>query len=318
MGVIDAIAEGCFAVARRPIVMAPVVALDLFYWLGARLTIAPLVEALIHSLQSSTGPGVDATTVDALRQYEQTSNLVTLLALGQKPLLPSLLPEQIARPWAQGVFDLDRWWLLLPCIAGLALVGLLVLALPLAALGQVVREEPFSPLHIARQTPRIWLRMLGLLAVILAGLTIVGLPALIVMTLLAVVGINPAPLLLLSVAPLAIIYVYLSLAPEAIAVSDVGPLRAIKLSASVVRRNFWGMLGLLAATLLIGYGFPYGWALLTKYVAGVLLAIVGNGVLATGLLAAGMFYYRERLAALEGKAVGQPDQPAAERRDDKR
>jgi hypothetical protein len=234
--------------------MAPVMALDLFYWLGARLTVAPLVEALIRNLQSSGGPGVDATTVDTLRQYEQNSNLFTLLALGQKPLLPSLLPEQIARPWAPGVFDLDRWWLLLPCIVGLAVLGLLVLALPLAALGQVVREEPFSPLGILRQTPLIWLRMLGLLAVIVAGLTIVGLPALILMTLLAVVGINPAPLLLLAVAPLAIVYVYLSLAPEAIAVSDVGPLRAIKLSASVVRRKFWGMLGLLAATLLIGYG----------------------------------------------------------------
>jgi hypothetical protein len=105
-----------------------------------------------------------------LRQYEQNSNLFTLLALGQKPLLPSLLPEQIARPWAQGVFDLDRWWLLLPCIAGLALAGLLMLALPLAALGQVVREEPFSPLGVLRQTPRIWLRMLGLLAVIIAGI----------------------------------------------------------------------------------------------------------------------------------------------------
>ena len=133
----------------------------------------------------------------------------------------------------------------------------------------------------------------------MAGLFLLGMPLLILSGLLVIIGMSPGILVLVTLLPLLLLYVHLSLAPEAIVVSDVGPFEGIKLSIRVVRRNFWPMFGLLAATILIEQGFSLGWSLLTRQAAGVPLAILGNGFVGTGLTAAAMFFYRERLLALE-------------------
>lgn len=311
MGVIDAIADGCFAVARRPYLLIPTVALDLFYWFGGRLTIAPLVEAAVASLQATGAP--DPQVVAQLRELEPGSDLFSLLSLGVNTLLTTVDGERIARPWGAGVLDPGHWALVLLAGVALGLLGLLILALYLTALAQAARGEPFDLRRIARRAPVCGLRLLGLLATILGGLLLLGLPVLILSALLVAVGVSPAPLGLLLFPPLLWLYIYLALAPEAIAVSEVGPLAALKLSVRVVRRNFWPTVGLLAATYLIVWGFPYGWQLLTAQPAGVPLAIVGNALLTTGLSAAAMLFYRDRLAALDAPATagqGRPGQPA--------
>jgi len=82
VGVIDAIADGCFAVARRPYVLIPPVALDLWYWLGERFTPAPLVEAFLRLAaavqQAQPSPQEAVLTpaqVEAFRAVEGDFNL---------------------------------------------------------------------------------------------------------------------------------------------------------------------------------------------------------------------------------------------------
>lgn len=311
MGVIDAIADGCFAVARRPYVILPPVALDLFYWLGGRMTVAPLTGALAGALERSGQ--ADAATLGNLRDLEADSDLFALLSPGISTLLTAVGPEDVARPWGRGTIDLGGWPVVLLAAVGFGLLGILCWAVYLAGLAQVVREEPFDPRRLARRAPVCWLRLLGLAATVAGGLLLIGLPLLILAAVLAVLGLNAAPLLLLLLPLLVWLYCLLALAPEAIAVSEAGPLAAIKLSVRVVRRNFWPAVGLLAATFLITVGFPEGWRVLTRQAAGVPLAIVGNAFLTTGLSAAAMIFYRERLAALDAPVAaagpGQPGQP---------
>lgn len=311
MGVIDAIADGCFAVARRPVLLIPPVTLDLFYWLGSRLTVAPLTEATIRGVQR-TGT-VDQELIASLLRFEQESNLLAVLSPGMKTLLArTLLPipalpvpasRTVTRPWGQGVLDPGHWALVLLSLVVLGALGLLCLALYLCGVAQLVRDEPFNLRLLVRRAPACWVRLLGLGAIVVGVVALVGMPVLLLAGLLTVASISPAPLLLLAIPPLVWLYCYLILAPEAIVVSDVGPLRAIKLSVEVVRRNFWATAGLIAATLLISQGFPLAWGLLARQVAGVPLAIVGNAFVGTGLAAAAMFFYRERLAALEKPSV---------------
>jgi hypothetical protein len=303
VGVIDAIADGCFAVARRPAVVVPVVALDLLYWLGGRLTPAPFTDGLVRLIelgqQQNPAASDPSDTIDALRTVGQTENLLSLLALGQKPLLPQLTGDEVGRPWGTGTIETGHWSIVILLAIILSIVGLFWLALALSVLAPLVRGEPFEPLTVLRRVPRCWLRLLGLVAIIIAGLILLGMPLLILSGLMVIVGLSPGILVLVTFIPLLLLYVHLSLAPEAIVVSDVGPFEAIKLSIRVVRRNFWPMFGLLAATILIEQGFPIGWSLLTRQTAGVPLAIIGNGFVGTGLTAAAMFFYRERLLALE-------------------
>jgi hypothetical protein len=311
VGVIDAIADGCLAVVRRPWVVVPVVALDLVYWLGGRLMITPFTDGVIRLLelaqqQSPTGPD-SAETIETLRTLGRDTDLLGLLSVGQRPLLPLLDAELVGRPWGVGAIDPGSWWAVVLLTAVLLCFGVFWLALALCLLAPLVRQEPFALGAVLRQVPRSWLRLLGLYAIILGGFALVFLPLLITATILSLLGLGAASLLLLLLFPLLILYVYLALAPEAIVVSDVGPLRAIKLSVQVVRRNFWPTFGLLAATYLIATGFPFGWRLLTPQVAGVPLAIVGNGVIVTALAAAAMLFYRERAAALEPAQAQVPE-----------
>jgi len=311
VGVIDAIADGCFAVARRPLVLVPVVTLDLLYWFGGRITAAPFTDDLIHLLELAPqqGPGGPdpAETIATLRVLGQETDLFGLLTLGQHPLLLQLTVEQVGRPWGVGTLDAGNWAVVVLLAVLFAVLGIFWLAVSLSLIAPLARREPFSLVAVLRQVPRCWLRLVGLCAVIVAGFCLLLLPLLILATIMTLLGLSTALLGLLLTVPLLVLYVYLALAPEAIAVSDVGPFRAIKLSVGVVRRNFWPTFGLIAATYLLNYGLHYGWALLTQQAAGVPLAIVGNGFIATGLTAAAMFFYQERLSALETAKTGKPE-----------
>ena len=87
--------------------MIPVVALDLLYWLGGRLTAAPFTNGMISLLefaqqQGSTAPD-SAETIATLRTLGQETDLFGLLSLGQQPLLLAQpVSEQIGRPWGVG------------------------------------------------------------------------------------------------------------------------------------------------------------------------------------------------------------------------
>jgi hypothetical protein len=279
------------------------VALDLLYWLGGQVTIAPLTNGFVRLLElaQEQNPGASdpGDAIATFREFGQSEDLLSLLALGQKPLLPHLTGDQIGRPWGTGTIETGHWTIVILLTVVLAVLGLLWLAAALSVLAPLVRGEPFEWRTLLRRVPRCWLRLLGLCAIIIAGLLLLGMPLLILGGLMALFGVSPELLVLATFLPIVLLYVHLALAPEAIVVSDVGPFEAIKLSIRVVRRNFWPMIGLLAATILIENGFPLAWGLLTRQPAGVPLAIVGNAFVATGLTAAAMFFYRERLAALE-------------------
>ncbi len=326
MGVIDAIAEGCFAVARKPWVLLPLVLLDSLYWLGGRLSVVPLLSGPIALLewsqrqnaamldpsgQSNPGAAEVAEQIAQLREVGGQVDLLGLLSLGQSPLLTKLSDDKVARPWGVGVIDVGNGWLTLLCICGLVLVGLLWFALTLAVVGMLVRDETFAPRVFARRTVRFWGRLLVLGLVLVGALIFLGVPLAILAGLLQLLGLNPSVPLLMLIFPLLLGWLFLARTTDAIAVSDAGPLRAIKLSVLVVRRNFWATVGLFAAQTWISLGFPIAWAYVARETAGVPLAVVGNAFLNTGLLAAAMIFYRDRLAAIEQppKVAQPPPQP---------
>lgn len=307
MGVVDAIADGCWAVVRRPWVILPVVLLDLLYWVSGRLTAAPLTNGLIRLLelaqqQSPSGPD-PADSIRLLRTLGQSTDLLELLSIGQRPLLQVVETDLINRPWGAGVLDLQHWWLICLLVPVLTVAGLFWLACALSLLATLVGEQPFS----VRQVCICWLRLLGLAGVILAGLFMIFMPLLIVSTLLSLLGLGVIAMFLFFLLPMVLLYLYffLSFAPEAIVLNQVGPLRAIKQSVQMVRRNFWSALGLVGATHLIGLGLPYGWQLLTPQVVGVPLAIIGNGLIVSGFAVGALLFFQARTQVALSSAVEQ-------------
>src|SRR5262249_30188073 len=91
--------------------------------------------------------------------------------------------------------------------------------------------------------------------------------------------------------------VHLFFSVAAIFVSNAGPLLAIQRSVGLVRRHLWPSVALIVLTWLILAGMGRVWDVLASSLQspyGVVLGILGNAYVASGLIAAGMVFYTQR------------------------
>jgi hypothetical protein len=189
----------------------------------------------------------------------------------------------------------------------LALVLINGLALPFSALflTQVASAVRGDQAALATWLRRIWqamLAILGRIGIVLGVGLALGLPFMCLIGML----LYFSPSLGLFMSGILIILgfwirIYLGFSNEAIAISGVGPLRALHASFNIVRRNFWGTMGLLALSWVISVGSGVLWLSLAQgSTIGLLVAIGVSAYLGSGLLAARMAFYRERLRRWQG------------------
>jgi hypothetical protein len=99
---------------------------------------------------------------------------------------------------------------------------------------------------------------------------------------------------LLLIAPWLWLGFYLFFAPGAMLVSEVHPGRAVWYSLNIVRTDPWKSLGLVICMSVIQVGLPMLWQQIMVWPWGVLIGIVGNAYVGTGLVVATMIFYRDR------------------------
>jgi hypothetical protein len=296
-GIIDTISSAYGLVYRRPALLLPPILLDLFLWFGPRLSIEGPLRALADLLASQADAGQQEEAIAVVQAAAAQSDVFALLALQVPSMMRLLSPAQTPLAANRPVVAIDE-----PATAALAglllsFAGLLLSMVYLVPIGQIVRDGRFDPKGIVPAVGRAWLRQVGLLLLLIGGGLAVALPLAVITALLAVAGIGVLPLVQFAVSIAAIwLVVYLFFAIDAIVVSEVGPLRAIRYSVAVVRHNFWSTLGLIGLTFLISWQLPELFKLIARNAIGVPIAIVANAFISTGLVAAAMLFYRERLA----------------------
>lgn len=294
---IEPLIEGYAALNRRLWVLIVPIGLDLFLWLGPRVSPERLAEALRAVVASvpQVDPAQGTQVMEALREWGQTANLCHLLSAYLLPLFVPRLgtaePPGYAPPrWAPE----PAWMLLLPVVA--LLLGLLFWSLYITPLADLVRGNPQRGTALLTRMLRTWGRMARLLAVVAFGCVVFLLPAGFLASLSALLSPGLAALMsFLGLAFLLWILFYLYFAPSAVPFSGVGPLRAIYYSLQVVRSNFWQSLGFVLLVTFIRLGTAALWQRLGNYPAGVVVGILGNAYIGGGLAAACLIFYRERL-----------------------
>jgi len=102
---------------------------------------------------------------------------------------------------------------------------------------------------------------------------------------------------------------YFFFAIDALFISRVSPWQALRMSLAIVRTYFWSSAGLIGLTLLISNGLNILWAALAAQAWGLVLGIVGNAYIGSGLAAASMLFYRDRSGLLIAASV--QDRPPA-------
>ena len=292
-GIIDTLGLAFASVNRRPYLIVLPVLVDLYLWLGVGVSAGPLTTTIVNWL--SRQPGMDSAAVSAFGSAGQHYDLVSLLVVSIPSLLGELGQATVAgsgpRVWIAGL----PWWTIAPLGATLAVLGVFVGMLYLTTVGYLIAERPAS-LQLCRDALRNAVRMLGFAAVTVLTLLLLATPALLFGGILLTLGVNVLPLLAV-LAWMAVVWVFFLLffAQDAIVVSGAGPVRAMFLSYNVVRRNVWTTAGFIAVYLVISTGTPLALRVFTHTPWAVPAAMLGNAYVSTGLIAASMLFYRDRV-----------------------
>ena len=298
MSIIDNLTQGFNLVLRRLWLLVAPVALDLYLWLGPKLSIAPVVDKMIANLQQALAAapalgGVETTVaplMENMLQDLQTSvgrtNFFALLSWGRlgMPSIASLLPINSETDVVQQISSYGQ---MVALQLGIMAVGLLITCLFLGLVAQEVRGEGLNLGKLLRSAPGYWLNFVA-----------IGVP----LGILLVVAIFLSMLLgvfafLLWVALLWLL-LYLMFVPQAIILAEEKPLQAVFNSLAVMRLNFWPSLGLIILTQVIGTGVVLVLRLIIGSPIGMVAAILLNAFIGTGLTAALFIFYRDRVALL--------------------
>ena len=295
-GIVDSLTAGFGVVNEQPWIVLFPISLDLFFLFGPRVSIAPVVSQIVTQPTFSQAFGAEA-TAQSIALAEEV-NLLGLLSPGGMSL-PTIVPLLGV---ARGTFTL----LDSPGIAALlavaaVLIGALVGCVYRAVLAQQAREGELSPRSLPGESFFAWSRVLALVALLVVAAIFVLIPLAFVAAVVSLVtgGIATA-FMTAIVATLALAaQLYLFFAPDAIFVSRVGPLQAMRRSAAVVHTGVWSALTLAVLFTVIMVGMGQVWVMLASLASwGLALGIVGNAYIASGLVAASMLFYRERMEIL--------------------
>jgi hypothetical protein len=273
--------------------------LDLFFWLGPRLSLAPLVQ---QTFGDESSPGVAGALMEGhsgaeagFIQAGESFNLFSLLAL-HYPGLPSLMAAKETAGAMIGVGSAPvamLLFLLLPVLG----VGLASLYYTLIA-QRVAGREDESTARVITRSWRNWGRLLRFLLLLIGVSIAFGMPLVFLALLLGessgLFGLVVTALWMVAI----LAQLYLFFLVDAVVISDAGAIQAAKNSVAVVRAYLRPTLGLVILVWVITMGMPIVWDALAGSVPGALVGILGNAYIAVGLAAASMIYYRNRFAAI--------------------
>ena len=324
---IDSISEGYTSINRRLwLVLIPLL-LNLYLWFGAQVSLAPLIADIANAMKSLNpavseqgdmqvvydqflaAGGLDLRQQLAVLNYVPTLRLYVVGAAdgassAPMPAIPEVL--QLINTQRTDTIQIATVGGALLAFVIINALALVISAIFLGQVGAAVRRD-WSPVVGLRRAAKIGLSLLGAIAIIAGVALALGLPLLFFSTLLLYLNQTLGILALIVVYWVGIwISIYIGFTAEAIVISGLGPLRAIYTSFNVVRRNIWGTLGFLAITLVIQLGSGVIWHSLVNTVIGAVIAMVASAYIGSGLLAARMAFYRERLRRWQGATAQSP------------
>lgn len=304
-GLIDTLWTGFDLIRRHAWLLILPTAVDALLWIGPQLTAGPVLERWAASAVAPLAgdPGIEravdearGSAVELMREGEalRRFNLLSLLAV---PVIG--LPSFRAGAPGQGpVLELQSEGGVAAIGLGSLFAGLVLGALFYGLLGHVVREGALSPRQYLTDVPRA----LGALFALFGLLALIGLAVGVSIGALRSAPHLDSPAVAGIIGPIIVAvliwgFVYCFFTVDAIFVSRLWPIAAIKNSILVVRSHFWQTLGFIGMVFVISEGFPFVWeqVAMNLRAPGVILAILGHNYISSGIAAASMTYYKERI-----------------------
>lgn len=302
-GVFSTLAAG-FELTTRYLwlIIIPAV-LDLFLWVGPRLSFRPLIESLAAQLPEQAlimdmGPMLEsfATRLNHFSYLSVSLLGVPALMTGLTPEKTPLQPQVIERAgWAE-------WfgYMVLFTVAGLLLAAVYysLIAYVMRRAGAAAAGLALPSLHIGRRTLRTWVRLLGLTALFLAFVVVITFPVALLAGMVSLFSQTLATFFLMGAAVFVIwIVMFLGYTPQGMTLNPRGFLPTIVESVNLFRTNLPASLGLLFLVTLLRRLLSF--ILLTAdsgtWVTGINL--LAHAYISTALIMALFIFYRDRYVA---------------------
>jgi hypothetical protein len=289
--------------------------LDLFLWLGPRLSIAPLLQQMIAllALQPTSDPAMARQVELAVQLLEQSSEQFNLLSLlSVVPLLdvPSLLAQhalETVTPLGEAlVFTITSGFTLVLWAVVLIPTGLVLGFLYLNSLSRRIRA--MRPLDENEDTGQV-----------VQGSSVVGK---FISVFLFVAGLMVAMVMLIPLWAL-VVGMFMTIAPPigflvwsmsiglggymalhllfvvpGVLLGDRGLFRATVESFMLIQMRLPSVMGLILLVVVIYEGLGFVWSLPAGDSWALLVGIIGNGCIATGLTAAAFVFYQDQIEQL--------------------
>jgi hypothetical protein len=229
---------------------------------------------------------------DILKSAGDSTNVFGVLSVGM-PTVIGLQPPVVGTP--HPVFVVRDILTMLGLIVLFGLIGVLIMSGYLEMTARPVRNDTD-----ARTFPARWLRSfvdLILLAILVAlGLFVLMIPVTIVAGALSVASQGLGSFLLLGGTMLIFwAMLYLVFAVPAIFISRANAPQALLNSISVFRFDFWRAIGLVFIVYLVRSGFSFVWQFFEDNTWGVVFDVIANAFISSGLMAATMIFYSDRI-----------------------
>jgi hypothetical protein len=274
---------------------------DLFYWLGPRLSIARLAERNLAVLLEEPELQEAVTQLIDLASRVNVLTGLSVPLIGIPAMMSGAMPEKTPLP-AQ-VHELEGMALWLAIMVALTIAGLFLAALYLGLIGlalKPVEDRPAGLVAFGINVLRSAIRLFGLSIVFLI-LFMVWLPLLPIAFLVGILA--GGMFVIVMLAGFVLVVTYLCLSVPGIVFNGRPLLGAVWESVRLVHGNAMQTTNLLLIVVLIGGGTNLLWQLADDGSWLTMVSIAGHAFISTALMGALFVFYRDRWAVVHGDAV---------------
>ncbi len=309
LGILACLATGFEIVARHPLTLSAPLLLDLFLWLGPRLSLTPLFRAVERFFRGALWTESVAASPDAQQAtllLTQAFNTLTMRfnlfsALTPAPLLgvPSLMASRLTVERPMGARpEMAVGSVLVAMFLGVVLpvLGVGLAALYLRAVGRCVIDETEVPFDKPQTFAALWGRLLVFALIVI---TTVATMSMIGLSFAALIGLLSTGLaffvvtMLLSLLTFTVFHMIFAI-PGMVQLRR-SPFHAIQESILLTRGDFFNVTFLILLILVISRGFTVVWTLPDPATWNNLIGIAGHAFVSTALTATLFVFYQDRL-----------------------
>jgi len=333
-GVLETIAAGLSLVLARPYLLVVPLVIDLVLWLGVQISARSFFDPLRRVMLEQGGENGPlaaeqlATISERFRVNDiaawftpsifgglpKDSLLNGILSILAPPATRGVERDDLYASWQSGLLSLwnpEHWWAVIGAMAAAFGIATVVVVLYRVPIARSLRRSDEIHQHVVMECLLAWTRLIAILLLTVAAVAILIGPALFGTAILLLMGLNIAGVVsvgLFVLGGMASMYTLFTL--DAMFLERIGPLRSISRSFDVVKANFGSATRFALALLVLATGSIQVWSVVTQNAPGVIIALIGNAVLGTGLTTASMMFFQDRAAALAVTVESNAPRPA--------